>query len=203
MFSFYRSTITEDTKLSLFAAARKSNTTYVMKTIKEKNINVSDWSLIDDYEQTLLHIAVKTKNYTLAQELMDMKMSPIKKNMFEETPMDIALRNNDIKMIILLSGNENAAFLKAENGRLLGTINDQKELIVSMTNINTEVTKKNSLLHMELDTERKSLKRKRNEYETVLNDNIRLVSENKRLKVDNETLQKTIGTLSNSMRKNK
>lgn len=57
---------------------------------------------IDDCDNTLLHTAVQAKCHVLAESFVIMGADVDRKNYFSKSPMDIAVSNNDTKMIRIL-----------------------------------------------------------------------------------------------------
>jgi len=167
-YSGFFSSLTETIRKDLFQKVYSHNTDQVISTINSKNINVNDSKLIDELHNTLLHAAIGTKNTRLVQYLVNNKSSQTKTNIFNETPLNMAMKNHDENLIKIL---------------LVSDSNDTKKL--------TD----------DLDKERTSHKRTRDERDKAVLEKELLYTENKKLKEDNCELQKTVKTLRQSMKK--
>ena len=193
--------VQEDVKKSISDATLKSKTNTVIGLLQTNNINVNNFYLNDEYGQNLLHLCARTKNYELARYLIEKKIDKQKKNMFNETPHDIALQNRDLKMIEVLLETDNNSYVKVENKRLHDKVTELELNGKTFMNTNKELTLKNSVLHMQIETEKKSLKRIRDDNEIISFENKRLKTENQQLKSDNKILETTVKTLRDSMKK--
>ena len=169
-YSGFFSSLTETIRKDLFQKVYSHNTDQVISTINSKNINVNDSKLIDELHNTLLHAAIGTKNTRLVQYLVNNKSSQTKTNIFNETPLNMAMKNHDENLIKILLVSDNDS-------------NNIKKL--------TD----------DLDKERTSHKRTRDDRDTVILEKEILRTENKKLKEDNCELQKTVKTLRQSMKK--
>lgn len=178
MFSglFGSSIVTEETKSEIIKNIYCQNTDTVISTINHKNIDPDDNNLIDESQQNLLHLACRTRNLELAKFLINKKINKQKVNIFNETPLDIAIKNQDKKMIEILLNSNYVPY-------------------------QTDLTYKISKLTEDLNCEKKNYKRQRDECELLSVDNLKLKEENKQLKVDNSELQKTVKTLRESFKK--
>ena len=185
MFSglFGSSIVTEETKSEIIKNIYCQNTDSVISTINHNNIDPDDNNLIDESQQNLLHLACRTRNLELAKFLINKKINKQKVNIFKETPLDIAIKNQDKKMIEILLNSNYVPY-------------------------QTDLTYKISKLTDDLNCEKKNYKRQRDECELLSTDNsklkeenVKLVIENKKLKVDNNELQKTVKTLRESFKK--
>ena len=194
-------TVELDVKNSLIRNTLKSNTNIVKKMIAEHNVNVNSNNLTDDYDQNLLHISVKTKNYELAQHLVGIGINKNKKNMLYESPFDIAMKNGDQKMLEILFEGESNSIFKIENARLIDRVSDLETNNKKLIDTNKELTIKNGALHIQLDDQIKSRKRKFDECDSYCLENKKLKVEITQLKADNVTLQETIKNLRESMKK--
>ena len=106
-YSGFFSSLTETVRKDLFQKVYSHNTDQVISTINSKNINVNDSKLIDELHNTLLHAAIGTKNTRLVQYLVNNKSSQTKTNIFNETPLNIAMKNHDENLIKILLGLDN------------------------------------------------------------------------------------------------
>jgi len=206
--TLFGTTIQSDIKQLIFKYATTSSTSNVINTLSRNNINPSSASLVDDFDQNLLHIAVKTKNYELTKYLVKEKTSMTKLSLFYETPYDIAIKNQDKKMIEILLSHDEFNFYKNEVARLNNTLSDSKHNNNSLIVTNKDLTIKNSTLQVQLsvsntklEEEKRSNKRKFEEYENCFRENKRLKTDNTKLQYDNTTLQNTVTSLRNSMKK--
>jgi ankyrin repeat protein len=123
--------------------ARRSNSNKVILLITEHNLDVNK-DCLDEYQNTLLHIAVKKHNYRLVKSLVTMGANIYLKNMYGETPCDIATNQNDMAMI--------------------RTLLDLDTAIDALKTTNTELQRECGEVRAQLNvvtTENKSLKRKR------------------------------------------
>lgn len=193
--------IQEELRQSIIKSTLQSKTNIVIDLIQKHNINVNNFYLNDDCGQNLLHLCVRTKNYDLARYLINKKIDKQKRNMFNETPYDIALKNGDLKMIeVLLESNDNS-YMQIENKRLSDRVIELENNNKIYTDTNKELIQKNSRLHIDLDNERRGLKRMKDDNELLVSENRRIKTENCQLKLDNKTLGDTIKTLRDSMKK--
>ncbi|MCJ7636383.1 MAG: ankyrin repeat domain-containing protein, partial [Nitrososphaeraceae archaeon] len=96
------SNLNEDTRKSIISKAYSKDTNGVTYLLDSHNIDVNDSTLVDESKNTLLHLAVATKNTSLAKHLIGKKSTLNKKNSFGETPMQIALKNQDEGMVKIL-----------------------------------------------------------------------------------------------------
>ena len=204
MFSgFFGSTkVDEDTKSEIIKNIYSQNTHAVISLINHHHINLDDTNLLDESQQNLLHIAVRTKNLELVKFLMNKKINKQKLNMFGETALDIAIKNHDKKMIEVL------LYVEAP------IIMPYYQQIIKKDDY-SESSRNVDKLTEELNTEKQNCKRKRDECNTLSNintslknentdlviENGKLKIENKKLKADNNELQKTIKTLRESFKK--
>lgn len=139
----------------------------------------------DEYSNTLLHIAVSSKKYNIVEYLIQIGADIIKSNIFTETPWDIAVRNQDTKMI-----------------RILLNINELNTNINNLIRENTELRNESvSKLKRKCgdcenkDREIKRIKTERSDCET------KLLGDVKKLQVDNTDLRTTIESLRTSFQK--
>ncbi|QKF94611.1 ankyrin repeat protein with SH3 domain [Fadolivirus algeromassiliense] len=203
MFSniFGSTVIQEDIKQSILKAAVLSKTNTVTNLLETNNININSFYLLDECGQNLLHICVRTKNYDLARYLVNKKIDKQKRNTFNETPYDVALKNWDLKMLEILMETDNNSFIKTENRRLNDRVSELETNNKRFIDTNKELTQKNSVLHLQLDTEKRTTKRLRDDNDTLTSENKRMRLENTKLKDDNKVMGDTIKTLRESMKK--
>ena len=204
MFSnFFGSTVVEEDLRQTIIKATSQNERYkVCDLLQRHKLNVNNPYLVDDYGQNLLHLAVRVKGYDLAKFLVEKKIDKLKKNLFHETPFDIALKNHDLKMVeTLLNIEYPSNFVLAENKRLTDKVNEIESNNLKLVGSNTALTQKNAILCIQLDDEKRSHKRQRDDHDNTVNENKKLRNENNLLKEDNKTLTNTIKTLRESMKK--
>ncbi len=194
--------INSTTKDNIFKNAARSNTLYVKNLLFTNNINVNDSNLVDDYNQTLLHIATKTKNYNLATYLIDNGANITKKDSFNESSFDIAMKNYDAKMVGILLGQEKTNSYNNTTTKLKESVKGLEELnkkystenVTLITN-NTNLTAENKSLNTKnvtLTTENKSLNTKNvaltTENKSLNTKNVALTTQNKSLNAENDKL---------------
>lgn len=175
-------------------ATLSSQTLYVMELLDKNNIEPTNSNLVDKSKQNLLHLAVRTKNYMLAEYLIEKKVSQSAKNIFGETPVDIAMKNNDTRMVELLYD--------------VNKINNYKQLYEKLEdkcddlryNYNTLLSENTKLL-FQVDDTNKTNKRLRDTCDTHEREIKRLKLDNNRLVDDNRVLQITVTNLRNTMKK--
>jgi ankyrin repeat protein len=198
---FGSSQVQEDVKLSLFRNALNKQTGTLIGSLKRHNIDLLKSDLRDECTQNLLHIAVRTGNYELAEYLISAGINKQAKNLFGEMPLDIAIKNHDIKMLVLLFEEQHLVNYKNDNVRLIQRVSDLDGNNKLLIDANKDLTIKNGVLSVQLNNERTSNKRKLDEYETDIREAKRLKIENQNLRVNNNELKSTIDTLRSSMRK--
>lgn len=180
--------VTDETKSEIIRNVYSQNTNKVISIINHHNINLDDRNLVDESQQNLLHLAVRTKNVELAKFLMSHNINRQKQNIFNEIPLDIAIKNHDKKMVETLLHVEPPIILPYHNTDKL------------TEELNTE--KRNCKRHRDecdtLSRENTSLK---NENTDLVIENGKLKTENKKLKTDNDELQRTVKTLRESFKK--
>lgn len=201
IFGSTTTTIEEDVKQNLFRNTLSSNTFSVKNTIIKHNVNISSNNMVDECGQNLLHIAVRTKNYDLVRYFMSYDIDKNKKNMFGESPVDIAMKNNDQKMLEIFFVREPDMRHKNENVRLSNRVGELEINNKKLIETNKDLTIKNGILHMQRDEAVTFRKRKADEYDICIVENKKLKTENIQLKSDNSALQNTVMTLRSSMKK--
>jgi len=197
MFSgfFGSTTIQEDVKQSIIRAAVQSKTNTVIELLERHRININNSSLVDDYGQNLLHIAVKGVNYDLVRYLMGKGGDRLKRSVYNETPIDIAMKNYDVKMVEILLEVDYESSFKVGNKQLSDKVVELESCNRKLIESNTELSQKNGVLHLQLDDERRVGKRLRDE-------SVVMIEENKRLKSDNKVLSDTVKVLREAAKKN-
>ena len=203
-FSF-SNTSEQDRKTTLLSLARSSSTIQLQNYVEANRIDLKNLNLTDDYDQTLLHIAVRTKNYNLSKYLIGNGINKNKFNRFNETPIDIAMKNNDCEMLQILFDNQVDKNLmiqfKNENIRLNERVKDVENNFKTIVEANKKLTQEKNILIINLDNEKNSRKRKADECDLYEGEIKKLRTENNRLKTDNTTLSNTITNIRGSMKK--
>ncbi len=171
-----------------------SRTLHVMDLLDKNNIEPTNSNLVDKSKQNLLHLAVRTKNYMLAEYLIEKKVSQSAKNVFGETAVDIAIKNNDTRMLELLYGINKIDSYKQLNDKLECKYNDMKFNYDTILNKNTQ-------LSYNLDESNKTNKRLRDTCDVQEREIKKLKIEKEMVCEDNKVLQTTLNNLRNSMRK--
>jgi ankyrin repeat protein len=191
----------------------------LLETIKnnDKNTFVSllltykidcNYKKLDIYDNSLLHIAILNRSYDIVSYLIHKDSDINCVNQFNETPISIAIKNQDEKMIkIILNFNkyeienskvkEDNIYLKNENTRLNDKIKNLEYNNNKLLDSNKILTQQNNYLSIQLDNEKQN-KRKFDIYEE---ERLLLKNENKRLKEDNAILQNTVKTLKDLAKK--
>lgn len=201
---FGSQTVQVDLKNEILTNAKQARTNNVIKLLNNNNINLQNSSILDDYGQNLLHIAVRSYNYDLAKYLIGRRIDKLKTNQFNEIPLDIAMKNHDKISVEILCENKALSpeipILTRETKRLTEKINEVEENNKKLIEANTDLTHKNMGLVLKLDEEVRGRKRQRDEDDHMVDENKRLKSENNQLKGDNLTLRATVKTLRESLK---
>lgn len=191
---FSKYSITSIVKQSILRTIKDNDKFALSSVVSSNKINLNDSELLDGYQNTLLHQAVMHKADNVIEYLAK-HIEKDKVNQFGETPLDLAIKNHNTKIVkALTSSSEIEAdrnYLKGENKRLDEKVKTLEYNNTKLLDTNKELTMKNNYLQIQLDTERKG-KRK---YETLESENNKLKTENEQLKCDNDKLQKTVKTL--------
>lgn len=193
--------VQEDVRIALFRNALNKQTGSVTSSLERHNIDLLKKDLRDECDQNLLHIAARTRNYELAEYLISAGINKQARNLFGEMPLDIAIKNQDIKMLVILFEEQHLVTYKNDNVRLIQKVCDMDTNNKLLIDANKDLTIKNGVLNVQLNNERTTNKRKLDEYEVDIRDAKRLKIENQNLKVNNNELKSTIDTLRSSMRK--
>ena len=178
-----------------------SHTLSVMNLLDKNNISLDDEKLIDSSNQNLLHLSVKTKNVMLTEFLLDKKLDKNKKNIFGETPIDIAFKDQNREMVEKLYGVDKLNFHIQANKRLESKFDELDRNYQKFLVINSNLTAENTVLKKRLDNEIKTNKRKTEECFAVENDYKRMKIERDNVIDDNKTLRVVINNLRNGSRK--
>lgn len=170
----------------------------VYNLLDENNIKPSSKNLVDEMKQNLLHIAVRRKNYVLVEYLIENDVSQTDKNIFDERPLDIAIKNNDFQMVELLCGRGNSENQKKTIKKLEDKCDDYKMNYEKVANINLDlktqvesVTKSNKRLRNIYNTVNNQLQTEHATYTSALQNCEKLREENKGLKTELNNLRIT------------
>lgn len=178
MFSgfFTLHTLTDEQRKSLLDDIYNKRTDYAIRILEKfTNINNSEFTDLTT-KDTLLHLAVRTKNTSFIKYLLDRGINKDVTNVLSETPLDIAIKNQNVEIIkMLVHTNVDPEYKKL-----------QEEL---------ETEKRN---HKRKREDYDDL-----QFKTVIleSENKKLKEENTKLTKDNEELKKTVRTLTDSMKK--
>ncbi len=195
-------------------AAVDSNTFLVKQLLENGNFKPSDSLLVNKAKDSLLHLAVRTKNYGLVEYLLENNVTQTK-NVFGETPADIAMKNGDSKMMGLLlevykvnelrQTNRNLTYDNEAKGMALHNMTadtlklkvNNESLQFSVNNLKSQVQNTESTLKRLRDnndvTER--------EFKKLKLDHTQLTNDYVKLTNDHVVLQKTYTNLRSSMKK--
>ena len=180
-----------ETISNLFHYTLTNNNKQTIKLITEYKIDLNSKECKDKYNNTLLHILANGNNITLARQLILQGLRRDHVNIFNEKAVDIALKNNNLAMV-----------------RVLTDIVQDSKLLERITSL--EVQKK--VLDVKIgkaNEEIETLKRKRcdkcdineRECKRLKIENNELVKTNENLTKDNIDLQTTIHNLRQSFKK--
>ena len=172
--------LTDEQRRSLLDDIYNKRTDYIVRTLEKfTTINNSEFTDVTT-KDTLLHLAVKTKNTSFVKYLLDRGINKDVTNVLSETPLDIAIKNQTVDIIKMLIH----------------------------TNVELTSYPEYKKLREELETEKRNYKRKRDDFDNLESKTVLLESENKKLKEeniklikDNEELKKTVRTLTESMKR--
>lgn len=186
--------ITIQTKCNeIMNAAIESETILVMNLLEKYDIEPSNQYLTDKSQQNLLHIAVKTKNYMLTEFLIEKNVVQ-DKNIFGETPLNIAMKNSDSRMIELLYEVNKINNYKQLNTKLEVKYDDLQFSYNRISYVNDQLRTENNNLKI-------TNKRLRDNEDANDREIKKLRIDKSSLMEDNRILQTTINNLRNSMKK--
>jgi ankyrin repeat protein len=175
-------------------AAREGKSILAMNLLDKYGMHPTNTNLIDKSKDTLLHLAARTREYMLAEYLLNKNVSSVVKNIFGETPVDIAIKNHDSRMLELMYRVNNVTNLNSQINKLENKCDELR------VNYNT-VSRNNTYLSLKNDELGASNKRLRETNEFQEREIKKLKIDNTNLTNDNKTLQTTIITLRNAMKK--
>lgn len=127
------------------------HTLSVMNAFENNNLDHSDPLFVDDCKQNLLHLAVKMNNANLTKYFLNHNVSKYEKNIFGETPIDIAVKNRNMEIISMLFGTDQLEMYIKKNKILE---NDKEDLGSKYTNLiatNNKIKKESVVLSAEID----------------------------------------------------
>ncbi len=177
-------------------ATIESNTNLVLQLLRNGNYNPSDKLFMNKTKDSLLHLAARTKNYGLAEFLIENNVEQTK-NIFGETPANIAMKNGDDRMAKLLLENDRINELKQINKNLKYDNEIKKIALDNMTikvlNLNSALELSNKRLRDNEETDR-VFKKLKTDHTQLNNDYVKLTN-------DHVVLQTTYDNLRSSMKK--
>ena len=186
----------------MFRFACSNQTSRVMNYITTYNIDINSRECVDEYSQTLLHIAVISSDKDFVKKLLALGIDKDRMDCFNRIPVDIAIQQNNKEMVkLLLDNKEDTTFMKSENTRLVIENGELVKDTTMLLNDNKNLTHKYNSAILQMSTHKTSLKRVRSDLDDYMRDNKRLKTENGKLKKDNNVLQNTVTTLRKSNRK--
>lgn len=208
---FDKSELTENIKKSLLTTIKNNDRFTFTSLITTHKLSTND-IVLDPYNNNLLHISVLHKSYNIVQYLINTNFNVLRTNQFNETPIDIALKNHDEKMMRILVDNnkyetenkslkEDNTYLKNENKRLDDKIKNLECNNTKLLDSNKTLTQKNNYLYLQLENEKNFNITHKRKFSDLESENTKLKNENKSLKDDNELLQKTVKTLKDLAKK--
>lgn len=160
-------------KMFKFASTKNNRGIYAI--IKQYSLDLNSDECRDDYQNSLLHIAVISCNKPLITQLLKLKVSTHHKNNFNEVPVDLAIKNNDIDIVRMLESSSNDRIVQLEADNL------------ALTNEVVKLTTANSDLNIRFKRQRDECL----EHDATI----------KKLKTDNAELEKTVNALRGSFKK--
>lgn len=154
-------------------------------------------SLLDDYGNTLLHIASIRGNVSIIKYLINKGFDKHKKNLLNLTPWELVLKNQKTDAIQAFIDNDMLQYkiVKNELDAVRADLDESKRnydnLVVcnnvSLTTIN-DLTGKISGLHSEISVHKSHNKRLRDDNDLFSKENVKLTEDNKRLKTSISSL---------------
>ena len=165
-----------------FYDARNRSTSAVIKAIDDNDLKI--WDYTDNHQNTLLHIAVLTCNYTLIDGLLHRATDIDIKNIYGDSSLDLAIKNYDKRAIRAM------LYYNPENDQLKSRVKEldaeRKRMTDELTTLRTEVT---SLKKRKIDTENSpGVKKLRADITQLTTENRRLVTVNTKLTTENRRI---------------
>ena len=108
MFSgfFSSQTVTNEVRETLYKNIYQKNTDKVLETLAQYN-NLLQKDFIDPLtNDTLLHLAIRTKNIALTKYLLNRDINKEVLNVFNETALDIAIKNQSTELVKIIMRHE-------------------------------------------------------------------------------------------------
>lgn len=195
---FGSNTNNDDVINNIFYYTINNNNRQVIKLLSDNKIDLNDKRCKDTYQNTLLHILASGNNLVLAEYLILYGLRRDHANVYGEKAVDIALKNNNLAMVRILTDIVQDPKLLA---RIENLEDQRKGLYVRIEKTETELGK----AHEEV----RNLKRKRcddcevniREVKRLKTNNDQLGQINEKLKKDNGDLQTTVTNLRASFKK--
>ena len=190
MFSWLFSSNTTDADIinNIFYYAINNNNDQVINLLNEHKIDLNSKACKDRYNNTLLHILANGKNIILANHLILCGLRKDCVNVFNEKAVDIALKNNNLAMVRLLSDIEQDPKLLI---RIENLENQRNELCDKVEKANEEI----------INLKKRKLSEVCKDCEDNLREVKRLKTHNDELIKDNKDLQTTVKNLRQQFKK--
>jgi ankyrin repeat protein len=153
------------------------NNKSIRDIISKHNLNLNTPECLDEYKNNMLHICVLKQNYELSNYLVSIGVNKNAKNVYDDSPLDLSIKNNDTKMVSILMNNHK-------------DIECWRDSVISLENVNHK-----------LNNEVKSLKRKRDDYDDCVIELKKVKTDNVKLVKDNTDLKNTVVSLRKSFKK--
>lgn len=186
----------------LFSDAMQLQTDAVLTTLDRYKIDINSNYCRNDSKQTLLHIAVITKNKSLIIKLIERNIDIDLVDIFGQTSLDLAIHSNRVDIVKLLcSDADKLNILLRENKQLNNDNLSYKKANTQLLEANEIMTKKYNTVRDDLVAARRIHKRTRDNFNHYSRDNKRLRADNSKLLKDNKALQTTVRTLRNKYKK--
>jgi len=175
------------TKVNIYGYQVRDHNARIYELIEKYKFDLNSLQCRDDYDNSLLHIATKSSNAELTKQLILLGINKHHQNSFGEKPIDIALKNNDLKIIKILENFDCDEYLQSRIDNLEFTNVKLNEDVIRLTN-------KNITLSDDLSSAKLNLKRQRDDCDGH-------VKTIKKLKKDNTDLKNTVDSLRDSFKK--
>lgn len=172
-------------KISILTNTLRSKTDRVKNLIGTTSFKVNE--IINDYNETLLHVAVRMKNYDLASYLINEDIDASVSNRFSETALDLCMQNRDKRMAGILLTQD----CQIQLNKKIKSLEAEKAVL----------TTNSDELYKQVEELKRTNKRKHEDYEVCDRENKRLKTEVNQLTKDHSILTQTVKSLRNSMKK--
>ncbi len=197
---YYSGVLTWEKREAITDATIASNTNLVLQLLENGNFNPSDKLFMNKTKDSLLHLATRTKNYELAEFLIENNVEQTT-NIFGETPANIAMKNCDNKMAKLLLENNRINELK-QNNKDLKCDNELKTIALQkMTAKSLNFQENNGVLELSNKRLREDNDKNERVFKKLKTDHEDLTVKHQLLVKDNDTLKITYTNLRDSLKK--